>query len=581
MGLLKKKEKESSSKLKSRLGGGGGGGGSQISALRPRYVESLPPCTGTCPSGNDIRGWLTVIALREKLGLSLDEACEQAWRIEMETNPFPSVMGRVCPHPCETACNRGHKDGAVGINSIERYIGDYALDHGLTPSPVEGEGPKDTKVAVIGAGPSGLACAYQLARRGYPVTVFESLPEAGGMLRYGIPVYRLPREILDAEIQRIADMGVEIRCGTKVGVDVSFDELKKDYGAVYVAIGAHQGKNLGIPGEDGPGIWTGTEFLNHANSGKKVELGGNVVVIGGGDTAIDAARVSKRILADAAELASKMGADVTILYRRTRAEMPAIEREIDEALEEGIDITYLAAPKEILRNDDGSIRAMVVQRMELGEPDDSGRRRPVPIEGDTYELPIDTVITAVSQKPDLGALGSSELGDGWLNADEWGHTGVDGIWTGGDNINLGIATTSIGQATKAAESIHAYLQGSEPKAAANGHMIRSDRIKLEWYPPIERTRRQVRSPEERLAKPFEEVDLGLTAEDALVEVTRCFSCGKCFGCENCWMYCQNNVFAKNPTPMKDGYFFKIAKMEMCDGCKKCWEECPCGYIVGE
>ena len=207
MGLLKQKKKKKSGSIGSRLSGGGGSG-SQISPMRPRYLEKLPPCTGHCPSGNDIRGWLTVIALREKLGLSLDEACEQAWRIEMETNPFPSVMGRVCPHPCEADCNRGEKDGAVDINSVERFIGDFAIEHDLKPTMIEGEGPREQKVAVVGAGPSGLACAYQLARRGYSVTVFESLPKAGGKLRYGIPEYRLPRQILDAEIQRIVDFGV-------------------------------------------------------------------------------------------------------------------------------------------------------------------------------------------------------------------------------------------------------------------------------------------------------------------------------------------------------------------------------------
>jgi NADPH-dependent glutamate synthase beta subunit-like oxidoreductase len=494
MGLLKKKDKGSSSKTKSRLASGGGAG-SQLSALRPRYVESLPPCTGNCPSGNDIRGWLTVISLREKLGLSLDEACEQAWRIEMETNPFPSVMGRVCPHPCETGCNRGQKDGPVGINSVERFIGDYGIEKGLKMEPIEGEGAKDQKIAVVGAGPSGLSCAYQLARRGYKVTVFEGLPKPGGMLRYGIPVYRLPREVLDAEIQRILDMGVELKCDTKIGKDVTWDEIRKEYAAIYVAIGAHQGKNMGIPGEDGPGIWTGTEFLNHANSGKKVEIGTDVVVIGGGDTAIDAARVSKRLIADSAAMASKMGAEVTILYRRTRAEMPAIEREIEEAIEEDIKIEYLAAPIEILRDDEGALKAMIVQRMELGEPDDSGRRRPVPIEGDTYELPLETMITAVSQKPDLGAMNSEELGDGWLNGDDWGFTGVDGVWTGGDNINLGIATTSIGQARKAADAIHAHLQGTDlPKNGnGNGDMIRAEKLKVEWYEPIDRTQRQVKS----------------------------------------------------------------------------------------
>jgi formate dehydrogenase major subunit len=412
------------------------------------------------------------------------------------------------------------------------------------------------------------------------VTVFEGLPKAGGMLRYGIPVYRLPREILDAEIQRIADLGVEIRCNTKIGKDVTFADIRKQFAAVYVAIGAHQGKNLGIPGEEGPGIWTGTEFLNHANSGKKVEVGGKVVVVGGGDTAIDAARVSKRVSADAAALATRLGAEVTILYRRTRTEMPAIEREIEEALEEGIAIEFLAAPKEILRNADGTLRGMVVQRMELGEPDDSGRRRPVPIAGDTYEIGVDTVITAVSQKPDLAAMGSAELGNGWLNGDDWGFTGVDGIWTGGDNINLGIATTSIGQARKSAEAIHAFLQGAQPQAKVQGAMIRAEKLKLDWYQPAERTQRRVKPPEERLAHPFDEVDLGLTLEDTLAETARCFSCGKCFGCENCWMYCQNNVFGK-VTPPTHGAFFAIKKMELCDGCKKCWEECPCGFILGE
>jgi len=578
MGLLKKKDKKKSGKFESRLKGGGGG--SQLSALRPRYIESLPPCTGNCPSGNDIRGWLTVIQLREKLGLSLDEACEQAFRMEMDTNPFPSVMGRVCPHPCETGCNRGKKDGAVGINSVERYLGDWALEKGLKAEMIEGEDPKKEKIAVVGAGPSGLSCAYQLARRGYKVTVFESLPKAGGMLRYGIPVYRLPREVIDAEVQRILDLGVELKLDTKIGKDVSYDDIKKNYDAIYVAIGAHQGKAMGIPGEDGPGLWTGTEFLNHANSGKKVDIGTNVVVIGGGDTAIDAARVSKRLIGDSAAMASKMGAQVTILYRRTRAEMPAIDREIDEAIEEDINMEYLAAPIEILRDDEGAVRAMVVQRMELGEPDASGRRRPVPIEGDTYELPIQTVITAVSQKPDLAAMHSEELGDGWLNGDEWGFTGVDGVWTGGDNINLGIATTSIGQARMAAIAIDAKLQGTTPEMEKPGEMIRSDKTKLDWYKPIERTLRLVKSPEDRLANPFDEVDFGLKDEDVLTETDRCFSCGKCFSCENCWMYCQANVFAKVDPPMH-GNFFKIKKIEVCDGCKKCWEECPCGFIVGE
>lgn len=572
MGLLKKKDDVKKPAFAFASKGSGG----QLSPLRPVQQEKLPPCTDRCPSGNDIRGWLTTIALREKLGLTLEQALTKAWYLEVETNPFPAIMGRVCPHPCEKHCNRKEKDGAVAINSVERVIGDWGIQQNLPLPRLDEGGPFAERIAVIGAGPAGLSCAYQLARRGYGVTVFESLPAVGGMLRYGIPQYRLPRHIIDAEVKKIQDLGVEIRCGVTVGKDVSFAELRRDFQAIFVAIGAHQGKNLGIPGEDGPGLWTGTEFLNHVNAGKRVEVGPNVVVIGGGDTAIDAARVSKRVTMDSAAVSKRMGAEVTILYRRTRAEMPAIEREIEEALEEGIRIEYLAAPVEILRNEDGSVRAMKVQRMALGEPDSSGRRRPVPIPGDVYELPVDTIITAVSQQPDLARLGSEELGKDWLSCDEWGRTGVEGVWTGGDNIGLGLATISIGQGAKAAQAIAASLRGGQPKAAPARPKVGPERIKMAWYPDKPRAERAVRPAAERLARPLEEIDLGITQEQALEEVTRCFSCGKCFACENCWMYCQNNCFTKIADPQL-GDFYKV-KLEVCDGCKKCAEECPCGFL---
>ncbi len=578
MGLLKKKDKKK--KHSARFSSAGGGSGSEISPLRPSYVEKLPPCVGHCPSGNDIRGWLKLIAEREKTGMSLEEACDRAWALEVETNPFPAVMGRVCPHPCEDNCNRKEKDGAVAINSVERFIGDWGLERKLELPTLDVGGPFPEKVAVVGAGPSGLSVAYQLARRGYGVTVFEAYPKAGGMLRYGIPVYRLPREVLDAEIQRILDLGVELKCGVRVGQDITLDELRKEFSAVYLAIGAHRGRKMGIPGEDGPGVYTGTEFLAKVNEGEAVAAGSKVVVIGGGDTAVDAARVSKRLTFDSAGVSGRMGADVTILYRRTRAEMPAIGREIEEALEEDVRIEFLAAPIKILRDDDGNVRGMVVQRMELGEPDESGRRRPVPIEGDTYELECDTVIMAVSQQPDWESLGTTLPTKGsWLDTDEWGRTEIEGVWSGGDVLGLGLATISIGQGRKAAESIHATLRGEELPAPDQRPPIGPERIKMEFYQAKERAERKVLSPEERLAHPFDEVDLGITREQALEEATRCFSCGLCFDCENCWMYCQNSCFKKVQSPSV-GHYFEI-HLETCDGCKKCWEECPCGYIDGQ
>lgn len=577
MALLKKKDKRRKHSA-SRYAAAGGTSGTEISPLRPSYVEKLPPCAGNCPSGNDIRGWLKLIAEREKTGMSLEEACDRAWRLEVETNPFPAVMGRVCPHPCQDHCNRGEKDASVEINSVERFIGDWGLQRGLKLEKLEGaEGLE--KVAVIGAGPSGLSVAYQLARRAYAVTVFEALPKAGGMLRYGIPVYRLPREILDGEIQRILDLGVELKCGTAVGRDISLDELRKGFSAIYLAIGAHKGRKMGIAGEDGPGVYAGTEFLNRANEGGELEVGEHVVIIGGGDTAVDAARVCKRLTADSAAVSKRMGAEVTILYRRTRTEMPAIEREIEEALEENIGLEYLAAPIKILRNADGGVSGMLVQRMALGEPDESGRRRPEPIEGETFELECDTVIMAVSQQPDWESLGSDiPLEGSWLSSDEWGRTSVEGIWSGGDVLGLGLATISIGQGRKAAESIDASLRGRDLPQEDLRPPIGPEKMKLDFYESRPAVERKLLSPEERLAHPFDEVDLGITQEQALVEATRCMSCGLCFACENCWMYCQNNCFKKLPE-VTPGSYYQIS-LGTCDGCKKCWDECPCGYIEG-
>jgi len=280
--------------------------------------------------------------LAEKKEIPYEDVIRDAWYTLSDTTPLMATCGRVCPHPCETACNRVAKDGAVSINNIERYIGDYGIENNLQHK--KADTTYDEKVAVIGAGPAGLSCAFQLAKSGYKVTVFEAFAKTGGMLRYGIPAYRLPREILDAEVKKIEDLGVEIKCNTAVGKDIKYEDIQKEYDAIFVGIGAHKGKLLRCPGEDAANVFTGTQFLNVVNSGRPVEIGDNVAVIGGGDTAIDAARMARRL-----------GADTTILYRRTRTEMPAIEEEIEGALEEGVKIEYLVAPVEVIKDGDKGV----------------------------------------------------------------------------------------------------------------------------------------------------------------------------------------------------------------------------------
>jgi formate dehydrogenase major subunit len=300
-----------------------------------------------------------------------------------------------------------------------------------------------------------------------------------------------------------------------------------------------------------------------------------VAVIGGGDTAIDAARVCLRLPTDAADMAKKMGADVTLFYRRTRAEMPAIEEEVVGALEEDVKIEFLAAPSRIVRDGSGKVTKLVVERMKLGEPDASGRRAPVPT-GELVEHECETVITAVSQEPDFRSLGGSLAAIRWLEADKWGKTSHPKVWTGGDNINLGLATIAIGQGSTAADSIHATLRGLQPSEERQAPPIGSSRLKLDYYEAKPRAKRGALTAAERLANPHAEIDLGITQEQLIEEASRCMSCGSCFGCERCWMYCTPSCFSKVGEPAV-GSYFKI-KLDTCDGCKKCAEECPCGFL---
>lgn len=530
--------------------------GAEISPLRPRYSEKTPPCIVHCPNGTDIRGWLTTIAQAEAYGKTNEQAQEAAWLIIADRNPFPAVCGRVCPHPCEADCNRSKKDGAVAINAMERFIGDFGISKGLK-LPVLSEEKRTEKVAIIGSGPAGLSCAYQLSRRGYAVTVFEAFSLPGGMLRYGIPRYRLPRNVLDAEIKRILDLGVELRCNCAVGSDISYEQLRQDFNAIFVGIGAHKGLKLGAAGEDAANVFTGTEFLNRANSGESVSVGSRVVVIGGGDVAIDAARVSKRF-----------GAEVTILYRRTRAEMPAIAPEIEGALEEGVAIEFLAAPVELIRNNGNAVGVRCI-RMELGEADASGRPRPVPKPGTEFDLEATAIIAAISQEPDFGPVAELREGKDWIKTDEWGATKDPNVYAGGDDIELALVATAICQGRTAAQAIDAHFRGEEPLKPATLPVV--DNPKLEWYKESARNERQQIPVAQRDMDT--EIEMGLSEAQALEEAKRCMSCGMCMDCETCWMYCTNNCFVRLPK----GEHYKI-KLEVCNGCKKCAEACPCGYI---
>ena len=558
--VVKKKKKGLRS---SSFGGGGAHKGSQeTSDLRPYFVEKKPPCGTNCPNHNHIRKALMTVQKAEDFGKTYDQALEEAWQIWLETSPFPAVLGRVCPHPCETECNRTALEGAVGINAFERFLGDYGIEHNLIPKKLTDE-VRPEKIAVIGSGPAGITAAYHLARRGYPVTVFEAFPKTGGMLRYGIPDYRLPQDILDAEINRVAAMGVEIKTNTMIGNDISYQDLQKEYKAIFVGIGAHQGIQLKIEGEDAENVWTGTEFLHRANLGEKIDVGSHVVVIGGGDTAVDAARVSRRL-----------GAEVTILYRRTRTEMPAIDPEIEGAIEEGVKIEFLAAPIKLTKNGDKAEK-MLCQRMELGEPDASGRRRPVPIDGDTFELELTTLIAAISQQPNFTGFEDFIEGRDWIKTDEKFQTRVEGVYSGGDNVNLDIAITAVYHGRRAAEAIHEMISGELVEdRTADMTLIKPDKMATAYYEKRERVTITEMPVEQRLADMNAEIVGTLTQDEAVAESRRCMSCGKCFDCGTCWSYCQDSAIVK---PLVKGQPYKV-KMEFCKGCKKCAENCPCGFI---
>jgi NADPH-dependent glutamate synthase beta subunit-like oxidoreductase/Pyruvate/2-oxoacid:ferredoxin oxidoreductase delta subunit len=530
--------------------------GAEISPLRPRYSEKTPPCISHCPNEADIRAWITTIAQAEAYGRTSEQALELAWNMITDRNPFPAICGRVCPHPCEADCNRKNRDGAVAINALERFVGDFGIAKNLKLARLSEE-KKPEKIAIIGSGPAGLSCAYQLARRGYATTVFEAFSRPGGMLRYGIPRYRLPQDVLDAEIQRILDLGIEMKCNFIVGKDVTLGQLKQEYKAIFVGIGAHKGLKLGFPGEDAANVFTGAAFLNRVNSGEAVHLGNKVIVVGGGDTAIDAARVSKRL-----------GAHVTILYRRTRAEMPAMAKEIEDALEEGVTIEFLAAPTEVI-SDNSLATGLKCIRMELGEPDATGKPSPIPKAGSEFNIEATTIIAAIRQEPEFSPIAELRENKNCIKADEWGATKSSGIYAGGDDLALAFVATAVYQGRMAAQAIEAHLHGQDPMKPVKHP--ETNKVIPDWYKELPRHERNRLPVEQRVIDV--EIESGLAETEAIEEAQRCMSCGMCMDCETCWTYCINNCFVRLPK----GEHYRI-KLEVCNGCKKCAEACPSGYI---
>lgn len=556
--VMKKKKK------KSRIRSSGSSGGSSVetSPLRPEHVDKKAPCMVGCPSGTRIREVMTTIAQTEDAGRTYPESYEMAYNIFLENNPLPSVCGRVCPHPCESECNRQYKDGSVTINNIERFVGDYAIEKNLPIAKLT-EDVHDEKIAIIGSGPAGLSSAYHLARLGYKnVKIFEANEKPGGMLKYGIPDYRLPSDILDKEIQRILDLGIDVQYNTKIGKDIPYEKIQDDFDAIFVGIGAHLGKRLHLDNEDASNVMTGVDFLHRINSGESIDVGDKVLVIGGGDTAIDAARISKRL-----------GADVTVVYRRTRNEMPAIEEDIVGGEEEGLNFEFLVAPLELITEGDKVVK-MRCQKMELGEPDDSGRRRPVPIDGEEITFDCSMVIPAISQEPNFAGLNNLHEGKDWIKVEENFRTTLDKTFAGGDDIDLGLVTIAIAQGKMAARTINNNFRGLAPDIETDMEVIRQSKLDMNFYETKERIEENKLSSDERLKGIDLEISQTLSEEQAIEDAKRCFSCGSCFDCGTCWSLCQDQAIHK-PLEKFQEYTFKL---DVCKGCNKCAEACPCGYI---
>jgi len=502
--------------------------------LRPVYQEKLAPCRNSCPAGTDLPRVLRLIG---------EEKFEEAYRTIRRENPLSGVCGHVCYHPCETLCSRSQLDGGISVQALERFVSDM---HGHLPVE-KPEVLRRESIAIIGSGPAGLSCAYYLAQQGFRVHIYEAAEKPGGMLRIGIPKYRMPRKVLDREIQHILDLGVELTCNCRIGRDISLQELLDKHDAVFIATGAHRSRTIGLgTSPEGP-IWSGLRFLDRVNQETDPDIGRKAVIIGGGNTAIDAARVALRL-----------GAEPTIVYRRTRAEMPAHETEIADAEKEGVEFIFLATPSTV-HEEEGQLQ-IEFTRMRLGAPGPDGRRRPEPIPGDTFTMRADSLIEAVGEEPDLDFLGS--------------FASMEDVFVGGD-ASTGPSTVvdAVAAGKETARRIRKFLGYKDPDQPAPVQLqpFQREALNYDHFPTIRPTVVPKLPPEERKTG-FEEIIRSLDPEEAVHEAHRCFSCGVCNSCDNCYIFCPDAAITRNGTSYS-------IDLDYCKGCGICVQECPRGVIT--